>query len=416
MKHLFKFVTWSNAFWAALVSFILTLPFFGIMMRFEGSSIQLTKNFWQPTLIAAMIFIVAILLPILRQSLQPFSHLSTTTLSIRTQNILIGVLIIGAIIFPLMANRTGLSIATSMCIYIILGLGLNIVVGFTGLLVLGYAAFYAVGAYTYAILNHLYGWSFWMCLPISGFVAALFGFLLGFPVLRLRGDYLAIVTLGFGEIILNILENASSLTGGPDGINGIDKPSFFGLVMQRSSQDGQTFHQFFGLSFSNEHRVLWMYVIALMVAVFTLWMTRRLQSMPIGRSWEALREDEIACSSLGMNPAMAKVSAFVISASFAGLAGAVFAAHQGSITPSAFTFLESAMILAIVVLGGMGSAAGIIIAAMLVVGLNNAQWLAEYRMLIFGGLLVAMMLWRPQGLLPAERPVLRLVNQKGQLS
>ncbi|MGC4241290.1 MAG: high-affinity branched-chain amino acid ABC transporter permease LivM, partial [Herbaspirillum sp.] len=295
--------------------------------------------------------------------------------------------------------------------YVVLGLGLNIVVGFAGLLDLGYVGFYAVGAYTYALCNQYFGLSFWECVPLSAAAAALFGFLLGFPVLRLRGDYLAIVTLGFGEIIRLLLNNMTSLTGGPDGISGIPKPTVFGVVMARNplTEDGTTFHQLLGLTYQGGHMVIFLYFLALLMVLFTYFVTSRLLRMPMGRAWEALREDEIACRSLGINPTRVKLSAFTLGAAFAGLAGSFFAARQGLVTPESFTFIESALILAIVVLGGMGSQLGVILAAILLTVLPElARSFAEYRMLIFGLVMVLMMMWRPQGLLPATRPHVEL--------
>jgi branched-chain amino acid transport system permease protein len=301
--------------------------------------------------------------------------------------------------------------ATLALIYIVLGLGLNIVVGFAGLLDLGYVAFYAVGGYTYALLNQYFGLTFWQCLPLSACLAALFGFLLGFPVLRLRGDYLAIVTLGFGEIIRLLLNNTTSLTGGPDGLSGIPKPSVFGIEMARSPsvEGGTTFHELLGLNYEGGHMVIFLYFIALLLVLFTYFVTSRLIRMPMGRAWEALRDDEIACRSLGINPTRVKLSAFTLGAAFAGLAGSFFAARQGLVTPESYTFIESALILAIVVLGGMGSQLGVILAAILLTVLPElARSFAEFRMLFFGLVMVLMMMWRPQGLLPATRPHVEL--------
>ena len=304
-----------------------------------------------------------------------------------------------------------MDVVTLALIYVILGLGLNIVVGYAGLLDLGYVGFYAVGGYTYALLNQYFGLSFWVCLPIAGAMAALFGFLLGFPVLRLRGDYLAIVTLGFGEIIRLLLNNLTSLTGGPDGISSIPKPSVFGIEMARSAsvEGSQTFHDMLGWDYSGEHMVIFLYLLALGLVGITLFVTSRLIRMPMGRAWEALREDEIACRSLGLNPTRIKLSAFTLGAMFAGIGGAFFAARQGLVTPESFTFIESALILAVVVLGGMGSQLGVILAAILLTLLPEmARGFAEYRMLIFGLVMVLMMMWRPQGLLPAIRPHVEL--------
>ncbi len=323
---------------------------------------------------------------------------------------LIALVVVGLFVWPFMVSRGAVDLATLTLIYVMLGLGLNIVVGFAGLLDLGYVAFYAVGAYTYALLSEYYGLSFWVCLPLAGLIAATFGCVLGFPVLRLRGDYLAIVTLGFGEIIRILLNNWTGLTGGPNGIGGIDKPSLFGLEFSRRASEGsQTFHEFFGIKYESSHKVIFLYLVAVLLVLITVYVINRIQRMPIGRAWEALREDEIACRSLGLNPTVIKLSAFTMGASFAGFAGCFFAARQGFISPESFTFIESAIILAIVVLGGMGSQFGVILAAIAMTILPElAREFQEYRMLMFGGVMVLMMLWRPQGLLPMKRPHLEL--------
>ncbi|WP_421238189.1 high-affinity branched-chain amino acid ABC transporter permease LivM [Aeromonas jandaei] len=316
-----------------------------------------------------------------------------------------------AVSWPFMASRGAIDLATLTLIYIMLGLGLNVVVGLAGLLDLGYVGFYAVGAYSYALLNNYFGLSFWECLPIAGGLAALFGFLLGFPVLRLRGDYLAIVTLGFGEIIRILLNNMTSLTGGPNGISGIPKPTLGGLEFNRTVKDGgfETFHEFFGIAYNANHKVIFLYLMALVLVIATLFVINRLLRMPLGRAWEALREDEIACKSLGLNPTIIKLTAFTIGATFAGFAGSFFASRQGFISPESFVFIESAIVLAIVVLGGMGSQIGVVLAAIVMTVLPElAREFNEYRMLMFGLLMVFMMIWRPQGLLPMTRPHLEL--------
>ena len=327
-----------------------------------------------------------------------------------TQRWIILGLIVVALAWPFFGSRGAVDIATLILIYVMLGLGLNIVVGLAGLLDLGYVGFYAVGAYSYALLSHYYGLGFWVCLPIAGLMAAFFGFILGFPVLRLRGDYLAIVTLGFGEIIRILLRNMTELTGGPNGISNIDKPTLFGLSFERRASEGmQTFHEYFGIAYSGINKVIFLYLIALLLVLLTLFVINRLLRMPIGRAWEALREDEIACRALGMNPTAIKLSAFTLGACFAGFAGSFFAARQGLVTPESFTFIESAIILAIVVLGGMGSQLGIILAAVVMILLPELmREFSEYRMLMFGALMVLMMVWRPQGLLPMQRPHLEL--------
>ena len=328
----------------------------------------------------------------------------------RTQRYIIIGLIVAALIWPFFGSRGAVDIATLILIYVLLGLGLNIVVGLAGLLDLGYVGFYAVGAYTYALLSHYLGWSFWICLPLAGMAAATFGFLLGFPVLRLRGDYLAIVTLGFGEIIRLFLRNLTDITGGPNGISSIPKPTFFGLSFDRSAAEGmQTFHEYFGIDYNPVSKVVFLYLVALLLALAALFVINRLLRMPIGRAWEALREDEIACRALGLNPTIIKLSAFTLGAAFAGFAGSFFAARQGLVTPESFTFIESAIILAIVVLGGMGSQLGVILAAIVMILLPEMmREFSEYRMLMFGAMMVLMMIWRPQGLLPMQRPHMEL--------
>jgi branched-chain amino acid transport system permease protein len=304
-------------------------------------------------------------------------------------------------------------------IYVMLGLGLNIVVGLAGLLDLGYVAFYAVGAYSYALLAKTFGFSFFMLLPLAGCLAAFWGILLGFPVLRLRGDYLAIVTLAFGEIIRLVLINWVDLTNGYAGISGIPRPAFFGIPF---TADDDGFAATFGLEFSPLYRIIFLYYLILGLALLTAFVTIRLRRLPIGRAWEALREDEIACRSLGINTTNTKLTAFAIGAMFAGFAGSFFAARQGFISPESFTFLESATILAIVVLGGLGSQVGVAIAAIVMIGgtelLRELDALkavfgpdfdpTQYRMLVFGFAMVAIMVWRPRGLISARAPSLFL--------
>ncbi len=257
------------------------------------------------------------------------------------------------------------SYGIQILIYVMLGWGLNIVVGLAGLLDLGYVAFYAVGAYSYALLATTFGLSFWICLPLAGILAALWGMLLGFPVLRLRGDYLAIVTLAFGEIIRTILVNWVDFTGGGAGIASIPKITFFGL---RFADQPGGFDDFFHMDYSPLHGKMFLYYVILCLALITNLVSMRLRRLPIGRAWEALREDEIACRSLGINTTNTKLTAFALGAFFGGLAGSFFAVRQGFISPESFTFSESATILAIVVLGGMGSQIGVALAAVFLIG------------------------------------------------
>lgn len=307
-------------------------------------------------------------------------------------------------------DRKSVDLGVLLLTYVMLGWGLNIIVGLAGLLDLGYVAFYAVGAYSYALLALNFGWGFWVCLPLAGIMAAMAGLLLGFPVLRLHGDYFAIVTLGFGEIIRVVLQNWWSFTGGPDGLSGIPRPTFFGYPFDRSPDEGVVpFHEFMGLEFAGVHRVVFLYYLILILALITNFFTMRMRRLPLGRAWEALREDEIACRSLGINPRNTKLTAFAIAAMFGGFAGSFFATRQGFISPESFTFIESALILAIVVLGGMGSQLGIVLAAVMVILLP--EWfrqLDQYRMLAFGVGMVLIMVWRPRGLLAFREPTLRL--------
>ena len=321
-------------------------------------------------------------------------------------------------VWPFHASRGAIDLATLVLIYVMLGLGLNIVIGLAGLLDLGYVGFYAVGAYGYALLNQYFGFDFWTGLLAGGLLAAFFGFILGFPVLRLRGDYLAIVTLGFGEIIRILLNNWTEVTNGPNGIARIPKPTLFGLEFgRRAKEGGATFHEFFGIDYSGVYKVIFLYLLALVLVLVTLFVINRLLRMPTGRAWEALREDDTACRSLGLNPTAIKLSAFTIGAAFAGFAGTFFAARQGFISPESFTFIESAIILAIVVLGGMGSQPGVILAAVIMTILPEfAREFQEYRMLMFGLMMVCMMVWRPEGLLPMKRPHLKIRNSNDRAS
>ncbi|EHK64385.1 high-affinity branched-chain amino acid ABC transporter permease LivM [Achromobacter arsenitoxydans] len=402
-----------NATMAAVLTAVIVTPVFGLQLIRQGARTTMESNWSLVAIAAAIVFVFQLLRPWLAIPFQKLkTGLPTLPSAPAKNNKALMVLVLAiAVIWPFFAGRSSVDIATLVLIYVMLGLGLNIVVGFAGLLDLGFVGFYAVGAYTYALLYHWGGWSFWEALPFAGAMAALFGFVLGFPVLRLRGDYLAIVTLGFGEMIRLLLINLNTLTGGPDGISGIPKPTFFGLEMTRrpSTEGGTTFHEFFGLTFQNQDMVIYLYMMALLLALITLFVSTRLIRMPVGRAWEALREDEIACRSLGLNPTRIKLSAFTLGAMFAGFGGAFFAARQGMVNPESFTFIESALILAIVVLGGMGSQVGVILAAILLTVLPElAREFAEYRMLMFGLVMVLMMMWRPQGLLPMKRPHVEL--------
>ena len=317
-----------------------------------------------------------------------------------------------AIVMPFtpFGDQKTMDLGVLILTYVMLGWGLNIVVGLAGLLDLGYVAFYAVGAYAYALLSTQYGLGFWVVLPLAGAFAATFGILLGFPVLRLRGDYLAIVTLGFGEIIRLVLLNWVDLTNGPAGIGTIPGPTLFGAVFAETAPaGGTTVSEMLGIPFDGIHRLIFLYYIILALALITNIFTQRMRRLPVGRAWEALREDETACKALGINPTNTKLTAFAVGAMFAGFAGSYFAAKQRFISPESFTFIESAIILAIVVLGGMGSQIGVVLAAVLLIGLP--EWFRElgnYRMLAFGLAMVLIMVYRPRGLIGHREPTIRL--------
>lgn len=310
-------------------------------------------------------------------------------------------------------------------IYVMLAWGLNIVVGLAGLLDLGYVAFYALGAYAYALLATHFGLSFWILLPAAGAMAALWGVLLGFPVLRLRGDYLAIVTLAFGEIIRLVLINWREVTNGSAGISGIPKVSFFGL-MSFNVSDPNYIAKVLGIAQSGAYYKIFLYYLILGLCLLTAFVTIRLRRLPVGRAWEALREDEIACRSLGINTTTTKLTAFATGAMFGGFAGSFFAARQGFVSPESFVFLESAIILAIVVLGGMGSLVGIAVAAMVMIGgteaLRELDFLKQifgpdftpelYRMLLFGMAMVIVMLWKPRGFVGSREPTAFLKERR----
>jgi branched-chain amino acid transport system permease protein len=289
------------------------------------------------------------------------------------------------------------------------------------LLDLGYVAFYAVGAYTFSLLATTEGieWSFWVCLPLAGAFAGLAGVLLGFPVLRLRGDYLAIVTLGFGEIVRVVIQNWYGFTNGANGISGIPLPTLFGLSWDEDPGEGkvafwQWFSQhFWPVQYSPTYEKIYLFYVILGLALIVNWFALRARRMPIGRAWEALREDEIACRSLGINPTNTKLTAFGVGAMFGGFAGSFFATSQGFVSPESFVFIESAIILAIVVLGGFGSQLGVVLAALLLIGLPEAfREIKDFRMLAFGLAMVGIMLWRPAGLLAHREPTVTLAGKQ----
>ena len=406
----------------ALVAFVLALPLIGFKTITGGGRLEFVFR-WEVLLATvSIIFFGRLTLAAVRDTWGKKGSVSTRFIrlseNIKKRRLFLTILIIAAaLVFPFMpeVDRRFVDLATLVLIYVMLGWGLNIVVGLAGLLDLGYVAFYAVGAYTFALLGTVYDWSFWTCLPIAGAVAAMFGILLGYPVLRLRGDYLAIVTLGFGEIIRVILTNWVALSGGPNGIAGIPRPTLFGLEFTRRTREGHSFHEYFDLPFSGDYRITYLYYVILILALITNLFVVKIRKLPIGRAWEALREDEIACRALGINPVNVKLSAFALGAMFGGFAGSFFASRNGFISPESFTFVESAIILAIVVLGGMGSQVGVVLAAAAIVLLPEAlRDFSEYRMLVFGMAMVLVMVWRPRGLLANREPTITL-NSNGRV-
>lgn len=407
----------SYAISSAVLTLLLTLPILGIKLEQDANGLHISGRWMHSVYAALAVFVVQLIIQELRPLLKRAGGLIEPQWQLGYQlennrKWVFAILVVIGLILPFVSGRGTIDIATLAMIYVLLGLGLNVVVGYAGLLDLGYVGFYAVGAYTYAILSTQFGWGFWSSLPVAACLAGLVGILLGFPVLRLRGDYLAIVTLGFGEIIRLLLNNLDKYTGGPNGIDDIPAPTLFGVVFTRRAGEGETpFHQWLDIGYSSEYRLIFVYFIVFFLILLTLFVINRLLRMPVGRAWEALREDEIACRSLGLNPTIVKLSAFALGAFFAGIAGAFFSAKQGFINPESFTFIESAIVLAIVVLGGMGSQIGVILAAIaLTVIPELARDFSEYRMIIFGAVMVLMMIWRPQGLVPAQRPKMELPN------
>jgi branched-chain amino acid transport system permease protein len=431
-----------DAIAAAILAFLLCFPI--IMLHAESDNdgnLFLTWRPWAVLVICAIAFAGRLALalyaarPVADRPVAVAAAPSASSAFIAQYIAIFGLAVI--VVFPLavwgLLGSSGSlkwidSYGIQILIYVMLGWGLNIVVGLAGLLDLGYVAFYAVGAYAYALLATTFGLSFWICLPVAGILAAFWGIILGFPVLRLRGDYLAIVTLAFGEMIRLVLINWIPFSGGYAGIASIPKVSFFGLSM-RDEPGG--FADFFHLEYSPIHSKIFLYYVILALALITNFVTLRLRRLPIGRAWEALREDEIACRSLGINTRNTKLTAFALGAFFGGLAGSFFAVRQGFISPESFTFNESATILAIVVLGGMGSQIGVALAAVFLIGgfelLRELEWMrnlmqvvfgipdfdpAQYRGLLFGLAMVVMMILRPRGFVSTRLPSIFLKEKK----
>jgi branched-chain amino acid transport system permease protein len=403
-----------DAFLSALVAFGLFGPMIGLQTAETDRGLTLIGRPRAVAIAVGVVFFGRLLLLAWRgtRRQQVRRNRATAEALTRAGRFVAPVLLLLAVTLPFFASRYWVDLGTVVLIYVMLGWGLNIVVGLAGLLDLGYVAFYAVGAYSFAILATTFGFGFWICLPLAGVLAACWGMLLGFPVLRLRGDYLAIVTLAFGEIIRIVLNNWVSLTNGPNGIAGIPRPTLFGLRFVTDNGPG-TFAGFFGVAPSMTQRIAFLYFVILGLALLTNWVAIRLRRLPLGRAWEALREDEVACRSLGINITTTKLTAFAIGAMFGGFAGAFFATREGFISPESFTFAESALVLAIVVLGGLGSQLGVALSAIVLIGAPEVfRDLADYRMLIFGLALVVMMVLRPRGLISGRTPSVALGRPK----
>jgi len=302
-----------------------------------------------------------------------------------------------AIAYPFLFGMYHTNVMITAFIYVILGLGLNIVVGLGGLLNLGYAAFFGVGAYTYGLIWRYVGpvfiangmdpgWLFWISLPLAGLIATLFGVLLSLPVLRLKGDYLAIITLAFGEIFRMVMQNSGDFTGGATGISLIPRPWFFGQKL------------------SPPKAATYIYFIAFVIVIITIFVVRRIEDSKVGRALEAMREDEVACQSMGVNLVKNKLITFALGAFWAGIAGVIMAAQTTYINPDSFTLWESIMILMAVVIGGTGSIPGVICGAILLKLLPEYfRALSQYRMLIYGIAMILVIIFKSDGLIPRKR-------------
>jgi branched-chain amino acid transport system permease protein len=445
-KNTMDGIHWKKALWDSCKASLIACGAIGLLLalRTEQNATDGISLIPRPGLLAVFAGLVFIgrLLTALKPKLFFKISLPKSNLARNLDAKAAPLLLIGALLFPLMMvlmtgglqpSRYWVDLGILILTYVMLGWGLNIVVGLAGLLDLGYVAFYAVGAYSYALIattlaqipeaSFLTPWLFWLCLPLAGLLAAFWGVILGFPVLRLRGDYLAIVTLAFGEIIRLVLINWGQVTGGGAGVSSIPRPSFFGIPFT-AGEDG--FAALMGLTFDPMHRILFLYYVIVALVVLTFFVAMRLRVLPLGRAWEALREDEIACRSLGINTTNTKLSAFAIGAMIGGFAGCFFSARQGFISPESFSFMESAIILAIVVLGGMGSMIGVVLASLVMIGgiemLRHVTFLQavlgadfdpnKYRMLIFGLCMVGIMIWKPRGLISTRAPTAYLKDKK----
>lgn len=307
----------------------------------------------------------------------------------------LAILLAATIVFPLFASRYMVDVGITCLIYVVLGLGINIVVGLAGLLDLGYIAFYAVGAYTYSLLNLHFGLNFWVCIPFGIVLGAVVGCIIGYPTLKMRGDYLAIVTMGFGEIIRLVLNNWDKLTKGPNGLLGMSKPI---LVYPTLAEGGLAWVTYPLKSLTS------LYYLILVFGILTIIGVRRLDNSRIGRAWVAIREDEVAAELSGVPTTWLKLLAYAMGAAFASVGGAFFASKLSYTNPNFFIFLESCIVLCIVVLGGVGSIPGIVLGAIVLISIPEGfRELSNFRMLAFGGAMTVMMVLKPEGLIPASR-------------
>lgn len=399
----------------ALLTFMVSIVLFGPVSGLVLDGFSFINELWRAVALAAIVTAGRVAISLVQASpvgarLMKMAASNSAGVTVMTGKekspaLLLTALFVAGLCVPFVSDKYFLGIAILAMIYCLLGLGLNIVVGLAGLLDLGYVAFYAVGAYLLALGSQYLGLGFWGALIIAPFLAGLFGMILAFPVLKMHGDYLAIVTLGFGEIIRLVLNNWLEFTGGPNG-SPAPAPTFFGLEFTRTArQGGVPFHEYFGIPYNADYKFWFIYFVLFLVVCVAIYVVERLRVIPLGRMWEALREDEIACRSLGVNHVFTKLTAFMLGASTGGIAGVFFAVHQGFVNPVSFTFFESALILAIVVLGGLGSTVGVVLAALVLTILPEMlREFAEYRVLIFGVLMVVMMIWKPRGLVRVRRP------------
>ena len=399
----------------ALLTFTVSLILFGPISGLVLEGFSFRNELMRAVLIAAVVTAGRIALSLIGmtafgrrladRAASNGSGVSVMTGTEKSPAPILALLFLAGLALPFFADKYFLGIAILALIYCLLGLGLNIVVGLAGLLDLGFVAFYAVGAYLLALGSHYLGLGFWGALIVAPFLAGLCGMVLAFPVLKMHGDYLAIVTLGFGEIIRLVLNNWLDFTGGPNGAP-VPAPTVLGLEFTRTArQGGVPLHDYLGIPYSADYKFWFIYFVLFLVVCLVIHVVERLRVMPLGRMWEALREDEVACRSLGVNHVFTKLTAFMLGASTGGIAGVFFAVHQGFVNPTSFTFFESALILAIVVLGGLGSTVGVIAAALVLTILPELlRDFAEYRVLIFGILMVVMMIWKPRGLVHIRRP------------